>query len=348
MSSINKNASQKLCISRALHNARYLQGKLPKIFPEGQPITDIIPLAQLRALHMVNPDLIENKEVANLLSKTKIPLTPDTAQGPLFSGTLYFVQITFNYVTGGWGGASASFTINTADVQTALQYGTLAANPISRYATQYGTNSLSVSPNIIPFTANLSGSTYTDGDLQGWIENICSSNGLTPNSSCIIVLNSTQGPINSDGDPGNGIGGYHQSTSPSNVPYCFCNVFGTNLTVDDSQNAYAQILSHEVAEMTVDPFPNVTRNPEVCDACAPNCGTTYFDFFDESNTYLGSGTDLSNPQPAGFSWNYFINSIVAASYNLDGNGCITAGTAATACEYDPASPPPPPPPPGGW
>jgi hypothetical protein len=90
--------------------------------------------------------------------------------------------------------------------------------------------------------------------------------------------------------------------------------------------------------MTVDPLPFQIQNPEVCDACAPNCGTTYFDFFNRKDGYLGSGTDPNDSNFHGYA--YYINSIVSANFPLDpSDGCITSGAAATACEYAPNSPP---------
>jgi len=98
------------------------------------------------------------------------------------------------------------------------------------------------------------------------------------------ILN-PQGLINTDGDPSQGIGGYHGN---ANVPYCFVNLFGTNLTIDDANNDYAMALSHEIAEMTVDPLANLV-NPEVCDPCGPNCQTVFIDYFDTG----GNTSDLA-------------------------------------------------------
>jgi hypothetical protein len=90
------------------------------------------------------------------------------------------------------------------------------------------------------------------------------------------------------------------------VPYCFVNVFGQNLTVQDQQDLYAWQLSHEIAEMTVDPGANQS-NPEVCDACGPNCPPDWRDFFGgPANAYF----QTTNAFPPGFAFNFFINAIV--------------------------------------
>jgi hypothetical protein len=57
--------------------------------------------------------------------------------------------------------------------------------------------------------------------------------------------------------------GYHHF---ANVPYIFSYAYGQNLTVSDTGHAYAYPLSHEIAEMIVDPAADYS-NPEVCDPC---------------------------------------------------------------------------------
>ena len=82
--------------------------------------------------------------------------------------------------------------------------------------------------------------------------------------NCIVVF-SPAGMVNHDGDRSKGILGYHNEVL---VP------FGTF----PSQYQFADTLSHEVAEMTVDPFVSHT-NPEVCDGCAGNCNKDWKSFF---------------------------------------------------------------------
>ena len=323
---IGNNATGKLCITRALQNANYLQSKSPDLFDKKKPLTTNIPLEHLMSLHLMKPEQIQHKSIADQLAKTKIPLPRDQAIGSLFNGTLYFVQVTFN------GAGAVTTTLNTADIQTAIQYATLAVNPIAQYARYYGTNigsipAINVSPTMLSFEVNVTSNTYTDNDLQGWVDQIVSDNGLSSGSgTCIVVMNDISGPVqNSDADPSQ-VGGYHFNTS-KNTPYCFCNVYGTSLTIDDRQANYAGVLSHETAEMTVDPVPSQIENPEVCDPCAPNCQGNYFTYFDGKNNYLG-GLQTDDPTSFGQQYTYYINSIVSASYPLhqEANGpCIARG-----------------------
>src|SRR2546422_975586 len=87
---------------------------------------------------------------------------------------------------------------------------------------------------------------------------------------------------NADRDPSRGIGGYH---GLANVPYCFVNAMGSGFTVADPQSLFALALSHEIAEMVVDPQANL-ENPEVCDPCGPNCQTPWIDYFTSGGGYL--------------------------------------------------------------
>jgi hypothetical protein len=305
----------KLDISRALHRATYLKRQ--------------ISVGQL--MQKLKPHEINAKAVADQVASIKIPAAPDQATGPLFKGTLYFVQITFT------GGGNGAVSFDSADLGVAIQYASSAANPISKYANQYGTNSITVSNKPLSFSVDVSGN-YGDSDVQAWVDQIVSDNNLTAGgSSCIVIMNDLNCPIqNKDANPQppSNIGGYHQNTDQNN-PYCFCNVFATPIDIADTQGAFAQVESHEIAEMTVDPLPIPTqKNPEVCDACAPNCGAAWNDYFDNSNTYLGSGTNPSIDFPG---YAYFINSIVKESVTLDQqNGCPTDGSSQQAdCAYAP-------------
>jgi hypothetical protein len=196
-------AKNKLCITRALQNVGYLRSKNPSLFLKGEPIAAKWggDYRQLMQLHTLRPDLIEVREVSEQLAKTKIPLLHDQAVGPLFNGTLYFVQITF---TGGGGGAT---TLNSTDLNTAKEYASFAVNPICTYANWYGTGigstaRISVSSTPLSFSVNASGN-YGDSDLQGWIDQIVNDNKLQAGGgSCIIIMNDITGSIqNNDADP---------------------------------------------------------------------------------------------------------------------------------------------------
>jgi len=307
----------RICVTRALKNARYLQTVAPHIIPPVEPLegfASLVPLHVLTVLHRKQVHKIPGRpDLTELLQTIQLPAIGNQAVDPLFSGTLLFVQITFNTRAG-------AVSVNNADMTTALEFATLAAIPISAYVTQYGTNSLRVSQTILPFSVDLPAGRYNDQTLQGWINTIVNQNGL-PNSSGLVVLN-PQGVTNTDGDINQGILGYH---GKANVPYCFVNVFGQNLTVQDTDDFYAWQLSHEVAEMTVDPNAN-NRNPEVCDACGPNCPPSWRDFFiGPDNTY----SQTTEVFPPGFEFTFFINAIVQP------NSATQCPAKQAACAYAP-------------
>ena len=120
------------------------------------------------------------KVVRNWLAANPVPSSKASVQAPLFQGTLVFVQMTFTRPN------QLPFSMLAADIQTAVTYATLAVGPIQRYAWQYGPNSVQVSPNILSFTANLQGNTFSDDDLQGWVDSIVQDNNLT--NACVVIL----------------------------------------------------------------------------------------------------------------------------------------------------------------
>jgi hypothetical protein len=155
---------------------------------------------------------------------------------------------------------------------------TLALPQISKYCAAYGENRLAVSSNILPLGPNVCSGKYNDDDLQDWVralveQLLLSKTEKQPTDVCIVLLN-PQGVTNTDGDISQGVGGYHDRVmvpwfdgielEEQPAPYCFVNVLGSNLTVADTSSTYVLSLSHEVAEMTVDP-PAQWPNPEVCD-----------------------------------------------------------------------------------
>jgi hypothetical protein len=71
----------------------------------------------------------------------------------------------------------------------------------------------------------------------------------------------------------------------ANLAYSFINCLGTGLTLDDRADVYATALSHEIAEMCVDPAADLS-NPEVSDPCAGNCGVDYRNYFDIDGNWL--------------------------------------------------------------
>jgi hypothetical protein len=99
---------------------------------------------------------------------------------------------------------------------------------------------------------------------------------------------------------------FHSQTGDG-TPYCYCLVFGQGLSIADNnhtingvpnEKVYAHILSHEIAEMVVDPKGN-DENPEVCDACAGNCNISLFNLFDQNCVFL-SGWNCRHSQSLWF------------------------------------------------
>ncbi len=306
-----------LCNTRGIKNARHLQKNAPHLIPRQEPIqgfASIIPAEMLGRLHVrVRPEeLASHRELAQWLGTNAMPRPGAKAQEPLLNGTLIFVKITFMTLSG-------SVSVGDADMKTARDFAQRAAAPISRYASQYGPNALSVAPNILGFGPNLQGTRYNDQTLQNWVNAIAAQNML-PNSSCIVVLN-PPGAVNTDADPRKGVGGYH---SMADLPYCFVNVLGSNLTIQDRANVYVLALSHEIAEMAVDPRADLV-NPEVCDPCGPNCQTVWIDYFDCNDRYIATTQRF----PPSFDYQFFINGIVQPE---SATACPAPGT---ACNYPP-------------
>lgn len=298
-----------------MKNARHLQRTAPDILPPDEPpggFASRVPRDLLSRLH-ANPDARDLARVAGLteaLRRAPVPKRGTKAAAPLFHGTLVFVQVTFSTSRG-------TVAVNGMDLATAIAFARLAVAPIAAYASQYGPNAVAVAPATVPFAVNVPGGSYTDQTLQGWVNAIVAQNRLSPDT-CVVILN-PQGVVNTDADPGQGVGGYH---GLANVPYAFVNVMGTGLTVKDAADVYALALSHEIAEMVVDPRADLS-NPEVCDPCAGNCGATYYESFDGSGRYLGGG---QMPAPG---YGFFINSVVRPDAATQ---CPAPGS---ACAYAP-------------
>jgi hypothetical protein len=194
---------------------------------------------------------------------------------------------------------------------------------------------------LVPVDIDVKNTRYNNDTLQSWVNSILDQNHLPSDSSCVIILNPL-GMTNTDGDRADRIGGYHDQ---ANAPYCFVNLSGTGLTVSDTQDFYADTLSHEIAEMTCDPDVSIF-NDEVCDGCAGNCNNySWLNFFvvDPSSlpaAYIKSSKDW----PPAFPFTFFIASITARShaddcpapdnacaYGInDGNFTVDPGTAVTA------------------
>jgi len=312
----------RVCSTRQIKNGKHLLQVAPRLrenFKPGDRYGDLLPESVLAHLH--KPEawaaIQSSPEHAKLLKGVKLPTSGNAATDPLFKGILHFVEMQFKIQNQG----NNVVAVSNADLSTAIDYSIDAATPISEYSSLYGTNSIAISPTTITYGVTLSDNIFTDQDLQDWVNKIAANNNL-PTSACVVVL-CPQGVINRDGDPGNGIGGYH---SMANLPYIFVNVFGQNLTVADAPFYYAQILSHEIAEMVVDPLANAV-NPEVCDPCGPNCQTVFLDYFDATGNYIS--TTQTMPQSVNFQYAFYINGIVQPA------SATACPAPANACDYSP-------------
>lgn len=306
------------CFTRALKNARHLQTIAPDIFakdPSAEGFGTGVPIEILRDLHRLSPDspgLSRHQAVAEFLSKNKLPVPGKNVQDALFSGTVYFAQITFQ-TSGG------NLVIPTADMNMIVQYAQHAIAPIAEYAAQYGANTVSISPNLITYSVNIPNASYSDSDLQGWVNDMANQNHLSSNS-CIFVISPQGLTANNVG----GNAGYH---GLANIPYIVAGVFAQNLTLQDLPDVYAMVISHEMAEMIVDPRVD-GQNPEVCDPCDLNCNNLTRIYFDVSDKFLG--TNQASP-PGGFTFSYYTCAVVKSE------GASSCPAPVADCQYAPVT-----------
>jgi len=333
MSAININVSQdRKCATRALKNAKHIRAVAPQVFPAVEPLdgfASVLPFDVLnRFHHMTDDELRRYPHLLEAARKLRQGSTSGSALPatsllpiifPLFKGTVHLAKITFN-------DDGAIRTFSDADMAIVLQYLKVAATAIIEYTSQYGECRLDVSPNILELEVDVHQGKYNDDMLQGFIKTLLTRNNLPHKSSCIVVFN-PDGVVNTDGDGSKGIGGYHDAVAGS--PYCFCNVGGSNFTVQDRQNHYAETLSHEVAEMVVDPLISFL-SPEVCDGCAGNCSNRWLAFFATDSAgdphYLRS--DRKVPPPP-FNPDFFIAAVARPN---NANDCPPP---ESGCNYAP-------------
>lgn len=306
-----------ICVTRHMKNARHLQATAPNILPREEPpdgFASRVPPDLLGGLHLATTADIQRRHppLAEALRRSPAPRPRANAAAPLFSGSLVFVQASFRTTRG-------TVSLAPADLATAMAFARLAVNPISRYASQYGPNRADIAASTVPFAVTLAGTRYNDQTLQGWVNQIVSQNRL-PSNTCVAFLN-PPGVVNTDADPSQGVGGYH---SLANVPYLFVNVMGSGLTVKDEAGLYALALSHEIAEMVVDPRADLS-NPECADPCGPNCQTVWIDYFDANGGYVVT----SQAFPPAFPYAFYINGIVRP------DSATACPAPAAACNYAP-------------
>lgn len=247
------------------------------------------------------------------------PVTPRAVapiHAPLFQGTLYLGNLVFADAGGPW-------SMSPADIQVVQDYLQKIAAPVAAYASQYGTTQLAVGSPLPPLSVTVTKRQYSDQQLQGWVNMLAQTNKL-PASAAILVLN-PPGVVNTDAKESGGVGvlGYHGRAA---VPYCFVNALGTGFVSGDAPDIYAEAVSHELAEMTVDPLADGS-NPEVCDGCGTNCQgqSAYRAYFDVTGKYLGSGTSF----PPAFSYAFFVSAVAKPAAASD------CPAPASACAYGP-------------
>ena len=321
-----------ICATRMLKNAKFIRKAAPHIIPPQEPLDgfkSLVPLDILRRFDRMSdseltswPELLTVKQTLD--SQLKDGLRPLLFGDPPFKGTLHFVQLAFFTEADG-----GTVTLPSGDIETAIEYATLATVPISVYCSQYGSNHLEVSPNILSFGIAVTNTVYNDDAVQAMVNSILEQNQLDTSSSCIVLLN-PPGAINTDAALADGVLGYHDK---ANAPYCFVNVMGFGLTVDDRQDLYADTLSHETAEMTCDPDDSIF-NHEVCDGCAGNCNNSWRNFFGDPS--LSMANPLSYLQSSmtfpATPFTYFIASVATRPHADD---CPAPGS---ACAYGPPIP----------
>jgi hypothetical protein len=325
-----------LCSTRSIKVLKYLYRMVPNTISRSSlDALDNLPSRVLSSLHAVSDwdRVTKDEKLKNWLNMNPIPAPKAKVSGPLFNGTLIFAQVSFAVPN------QPPSSVSAADTQIAITYASLAVVPIQRYASQYGPNSVSVWPVAIPYTARLQGSSFTQGEFEGWVDDVAQfMRKQQVSNPCIVVLHDRELPNSPTFTRQRN--SYHSSTG-SDTPYCYSLVFGQNLSVADnnhtinnspSEKVYAHNLSHEIAEMVVDPLAGVS-NPEVCDACFTNCNSfSLFDLFDQNGSFMGGTADTASA--TGFS--FFISSVVRSDVVLDSHNCVAqGGDVQTACIYAP-------------
>jgi hypothetical protein len=317
------------CGTRARTNAKVIQSVAPHILPTPEPVEgfgSIIPMKTLGELHGANwiPPAGMSPDVASQLKAISFGDKVVKLKDPLFSGTMVFVRLIFTIT-----GQPNPISVSEADTYTAIDFVRRAVIPISQYASQYGPNSVVVKPDPLTAPVTLKTAQYNDATLQAWIKTIVTQYKLDTKTTCLAFLN-PPGVVNTSGAIAQGTGGYHDM---GEVPYVFANVAGQNFTLGDPGWQFAGHLSHETAEMIVDPKPN--GNPEVCDQCGPNCASTWLDYFTEDSVYIATSQAL----PPSFSYGFYINGIINPTYVGSCPPALSAADQKLACSYGPPAHP---------
>lgn len=304
-------ARPRVCVTRLLKNVTRVTALVPEAFPtpDGRSVAEAFGRDRLNRVQprLDDPEVATDPHLRALSPRLSFPAVLPTVGPPLFSGSLFFVAVTYRT-------SRAELAVAPADLAVAIRYAALAAPPIARYAGQYGAVAVAVAPAQVPFVAPVPDGTFSDADVKGWVDQLAGSGALPAGSAAILLA--PPGVENRDAPVSQGVLGYHGS---ANRPYAFVNVLGSGFAVDDGADQYALALSHEVAEMAVDPRADGSH-PEVCDPCGPNCQNVIRDYFDAQGGYLGSTKAFPPP----YAYAFFLNAIVRPP-------------AATQCPAPPAS-----------
>jgi hypothetical protein len=309
------------CFNRTHKNEKQLREAAPHLFSEDGEHG--IPMNILRILHRLDHHsslLTDHPAVASFLRTNKLSVPKFTATrngAPLFSGTIFFAQVSFTVAS-----TLPALKVGDDDMKMMVRYATLAQTPISSYCAQYGPNQWSVSPQILTYSVNISSASIGNSQLAGWVNDLKQINSL-PEDSAIFI------PV-PNGISGKDIGensGYHDM---ADIPWIVAGTWSNTsppqpFQLSDAEDCYAMVVSHEIAELIVDPKVD-HANPEVCDPCDLNCQNLFRLYFDAANNYLGSN---NNSPPGGFTYAYYICAIVKP----DGAGNCPASGAD--CQYQP-------------
>lgn len=254
----------------------------------------------------------------------------------LFNGTIHLLLVNFNN--------GSTNQLDTPDMQIILAFMQAIAPIQAAYCSQWGTCGITIDPTIYNATMNISGNTFNDGYLAGtygtpnqpgFIDNIATQLGFQnggPSAHCLVVV-CPPGITNTDCNPANGYLAYHSASAVNNVPYIYLPITATGLTPSDVADLYHISLSHEIAEMTVDPAADL-NNPEVCDSCGPNCQSVIRNFFDSNGNYLTSSSFFIAGTGPGFNYAYMSNSVSQPPYaTTASNTC--PNLPYNACGYSP-------------
>ena len=314
-----------ICGTRGRINAKRIQEVAPRILPTPEPddgFASVVPartLAQVHSKTWSKPEGMPS-DVADELRSIDFGEKLAKLKTPLFSGTLVFVHLVYTVH-----GEANPFSVSLADTATAIDFVRRALIPISQYASQYGPNNVVVKPDPLEAPVVIKTKKYSDATLRDWIKTIVAQNNLDTKRTALIFLN-PPGITNTAGDPNEGTGGYHDM---GEVPYAFVNVSGSGFTLDDNKWQFAAHLSHEIAEMIVDPKPN--GNPEVCDQCGPNCALLWINYFTRDSVYIA--TSQAFPPP--FEYGFLINGIVKPAFAAACPPALSVANQQAACSYGP-------------